>query len=219
MPVSLSLTVDTKAVERDLARLAPAIRRKVIPAALNRTTDEALRKVRSDLPRYFTIRSPWVAKGFRTDKATPAKIEGRIFHRDQYLVAQEEGGDKTGRDGGHVAVPDEARPNPRAMTPRSKWPGKLKRTFVVRAKSGALLLYQRTGKKVGKRPLVNKRGKVRPKVARGLRNPNVKLMYVLTRRVRVKARWPFSRQVALVVANRWGVNVDGYLGLALNGRL
>lgn len=218
MSVSLGITVDTKAVERDLARLEPAIRRKVIPAAINRTADEALRAAKADLPKRFTIRNGWVAKGLRTRKATPTKLEGSVYHKDAYMVRQEEGGTKDGQQGGKVAVPILGKPKGtirREVTPRSKWPSKLKNTFAVKGRNGETLIFQRI------RPR-GRRRKNAPRttpVPRGQRDPTWRLMYVIKPSVRVKPRWQFTPTITRVVAERWGINVDGYLGLAIAGRL
>lgn len=221
MPVLPTIHVDTRAVERELARIPQAIARKVIPAAINRTTDEALRTMQRALPQRFTIRTPWVGKGFRTDKATPTKHVGRLYHRDEYLVRQEEGGTKRGRDGGKVAVPVLGAPRGSIrtkVTRPSQWPGKLKNSFAVQGKHGETLIFQRTRKKAP-RPKGTRRGVV-VKQPRGLaNNPTVRLMYILERSVPVKPRFQMLPTVSRVVAERWGANVDGYLSLALNGRL
>jgi hypothetical protein len=46
------------------------------------------------LPRFFRIRSGWLAKGFKTEHAKRDKLEAMVGHKDEYMKWQAEGGNK-----------------------------------------------------------------------------------------------------------------------------
>ncbi|MDQ3230659.1 MAG: hypothetical protein M3Q07_02480 [Pseudobdellovibrionaceae bacterium] len=92
--------------------------------ALNRTAKTAVDEIKADMPRRFTLRSGWVQKGIRHDKATLNNPAARVYSVDRHMLKQEEG--EVWRPDGHVAIPSAARPSKSSLIPRSMLPGALR---------------------------------------------------------------------------------------------
>ncbi|WAP69052.1 hypothetical protein [Jiella pelagia] len=160
--------------------------RKQIPfasaLALTMVAKDAQQKVRQSLPSTFTIRNGWVAKGIQVKAANKRQfpMQAEVGTKDDFMARQSEGGDKTGRNGGSVAVPVGARAQQSDITRKSKWPGALlrrKKTFIIKPHAG---------RSKGQR-LVYKR-----------EPQGLKLLYILQRKVNVKPVWRFKEQVERV---------------------
>jgi hypothetical protein len=93
------------------------------------------------------------------------------------MALQERGGIERAEDGGRLAQPLAARPSKSAVTPPSKWPGKLKRSFAVTTDEGETFILQRKGRKGRKRRKVKLDASESASGER--RDPNLKVMYKL----------------------------------------
>lgn len=182
-------------------------------------------EAKKNLPGKFTIRTGWIAKGFRVKTATKRDLSSAVSQLDPFMALQETGGEKRPTARSTVAVPVQmdrqghpgARPDPEDVTRPSKWPGALlqgKRGFIVRLRTGDELVLRRIRrgrKKVRARDAAGhfiassgaRRRKGGPKQLRkmGQQDPRVSVMYLLKRRVKIRARWGF-REAAAQYASR-----------------
>lgn len=142
------LTVD--ADWTGLSRYLNAITRRQLPFATARATtklaQEAQAAVRAGLPRHFTIRSAWVPRGIRIQRAEkrdwPA-VQAIVGSIDWFMELQETGATRTPQGSRqHLPVPKAVRPTKETRVPRSKWPSALlrkggrRRAFVGRIRGG-----------------------------------------------------------------------------------
>jgi hypothetical protein len=184
--VNVTITLDTTAFRRDLARASDAIVRRVMPKAINRTAFEILDAERTEAAHSFMFAGPatrtyLAGRGsFRFDGATADKLEARITPRQQeraqaILAKQQRGATVTpGQDesieaGGMLAIPVGARRGARGRVRSSELPGALLR------KGG--------------------RGYIRGRalLVRNRRTGDVRVMYALAPRVTIPARFDFYR--------------------------
>lgn len=182
--------------------------------ALTRTQEEARDAAKQRLPSQFTIRNTWVSKGFRVQRATKEKLIATLWHKDEYMGLQQSGGVKLPKNAKSVAIPEGARPVKTATTPRSKWPGRLKRRVYIKDKSDPSTVYefQRTGRrtrgKIGKHHIDRRFG---PRQ----KDPSLKLMYVLKKGVRVTPRLDLDGTVIKIARARMALNFKGFLEYAM----
>jgi len=168
--------------------------------ALTWTARDARTQLKADLPATFTIRSGWVAKGIRFEKArkTDDPIAAEVGHLDDYMKLQAEGGTRQ-TSTQSVAVPVGIRKTPQTRTTPAKWPRRLLRKrkhFIapLSASISTLGLFRRRG---------------------GRRNPRLDLLYVMAERAVVPKRWPLEETVEQVVADVWPENARKALEKAL----
>ena len=187
--------------------------------ALTRTVEEAREEARNRLPSQFTIRNTWVSKGFRVERARKDNLVSTLWHKDAYMGLQQSGGEKRPKAAKSVAIPHGDRfPGARGTiagkTSRSKWPGNIKRRVYLKDRSdpSTVFEFQRTGRrtrgKVGKHHIDRRFG---PRQ----KDPNLKLMYVLKRGVRVTPRLDLDGTVVKVARARMAVNFKGFLEHAM----
>jgi hypothetical protein len=183
--VDFRVTFDVKPFARwldhEIARQIPF----ATALALTRVAKIAQGVVRAELPRHFTIRTPFVAKGIRIRAATKSRLFAEVGSKDRFMRAQALGGTKTAKEGSHVAIPVGARTTPTSVTRKGKWPGRLlsrKRHFVAPLPSGAAGIWRRKGPK---------------------RRPRLILQYILSKQAKIQARWPLFATVERVVAAVW----------------
>jgi len=114
--------------------------------SLNDTAFKAREFIIRDMPNVFTLRNKWVQRGVRVKKSKKKSLLVKVFHRDQFLEKQEEGGILRGK-GNRLAIPDKIRKNPRRRITRAKRPRVIiKKRNVYKGKFGIL---QRTKRKPG----------------------------------------------------------------------
>lgn len=85
---------------------------------------------RRELPRRFTIRNTWVAKGIRIKPAKKTRLVAEVYSRDDFMERQEEGGTKRPKQGQHLAVPVDARRNKRGIITKANRPTSIKMLFL-----------------------------------------------------------------------------------------
>ncbi len=163
--------------------------------ALNRTAKTAVDGIKADMPRRFTLRSVWVQKGIRHDKATLKNPAARVYSVDRYMRKQEEG--ELWRPDGHVAIPSAARPSKTSLIPRSMLPGALRgqkdvfKADFSRNPSSKIFplmgLWQRVGG--GKR---------------------IRLLYLLKGQKHTRATWEFTEQVESTVRRFFGAYFEAH---------
>ena len=166
---------------------------------LTQTAQDARAAIATRLADDFTIRANWVARGIRIQVATKHSLESAVGSVDRFMEMQATGGEREGRDGKRVAVPEAARKTPSSITRPSKWPGKLlldrKRYFAKPIGSGdAIGVFKRLGRD----------GRA-----------GVQLWYVLAKSSTIQARWPFEAIVDQIARERLNDNIVKMLNLAL----
>ena len=175
------------------------------------------------LPHYFTIRSGWLAKGFRTNHATRDKLVAWVGQKDPFMAAQALGGTKP-PEKGQMGIPQDGTvpgsiPMPRGTSGErptyrgSNWPKQLIRAIdAFEAKRTKAL-----GKKKGSKSQVRMLG-----TASRMRASENKLVFlrhasVPTLAIRIasgKGRgkyaplW-FLRTTPVKIPKRWGFFRDG----------
>lgn len=165
--------------------------------ALTRTAQDAKAEIVAELPRRFTIRTGWLAKGIRIRPATKANLVATVLSLDHFMALQETGGAKTPRQGGRLGVPIGARPTPSAVTRPGIFPGALMRrgrSYVI-DEGERVLMFRRAG--------------------HGRRSRS-ELMYVLRPSVAVEPRFGFRDTVTRVALDRFAVRLGetiGHIGL------
>lgn len=196
-PLVLELELDAREL---LGWLDEDVERQVRFATalgLTWTARDARDKLRDDLPKRFVIRTGWLAKGIRFKKATKATLEAEVGSVDSFMRLQEEGGYKESIEGERIGIPIAARRNRRAVTRRSRWPGRVAasaRAYVEEGAKGQAALYQRIGRGTSEK---------------------LRLMWILTKRVRISPRWRMRQTVERVVAERWPINAKAALERAI----
>lgn len=182
---------------------------------LTRTAEEAVAVNKAALPSRFIVRRNWIAKGYRVDRATKTNLTATIRHLDRFMALQEFGGTKTAGAVGVVAIPEGARPTPTAVTPPSRWPGRIPRHFYV-GQGANRYEFQR----------MSKRARLRKGLGHGTphgsghealrgRDPAIQLMYVLRPSVRIPPRLNLVNDTKLTIASRFAVNLDGFLRFSI----
>lgn len=173
----------------DLAKDLEDLARKQVPfataLALTRTAQDVRGHLRETLGDYFVTRNKWVAGSMQMTKATKATLEAHAGTVYEPMALQDEGGQKTGKDGGTVAVPVAARADETKRTTPATWPGRLakKRDFFLATfgdgvvgkasdGSGGVGIFQRIGRRAEKKHL--------------------KLWWLIEPEVHVEPRWPFE---------------------------
>jgi hypothetical protein len=187
--------------------------------ALTRTAEEYNREEASALPQYFTVRNSWVSKGFRVDRASKRNLVATAFHKDPFMGLQATGGTKTPSAGKKtVAVPviGGARRTLQSTTPRSKWPGRLKGSFVITTPKGDKLVAVRQGKRGRRKKRKIAFNFATDRRAKGQKDPRVRVMYLLESSVRMRKRWPYADvgHAGAYFHRRFPANIDGYLRAA-----
>lgn len=179
-----------------------AIAQKQIPFALsvaiNETLAEAQKAVRQELPRRFTIRNKWVAKGIVIQRSTKQKAVGSIGSRDEFMALQEFGGQKRAR-GGRIAIPTRAlKSRTRAGIVRKRLRPrqilKRKKVFVGETRKGTGAIFERKGTASASRLIP---------------------LYFFIESARVRRRFGFERTVEKTVARRWEKNFGKALAKAI----
>ena len=150
--------------------------------ALTRTAQTAQAEVRARLPDTFEIRNNWISKGIRISPARKASLEASVHTKDRFLSLHLQGGDRVPHSPGKDAVPVGARRNKRDFTRKATYPGKLLadngKGYKAEIHPGVYGVFRRKGKGAKSRTT---------------------LMWLLVKKIEIKATWPFDEQVAGVV--------------------
>ncbi|MDO4560805.1 MAG: hypothetical protein Q4C86_07620 [bacterium] len=173
--------------------------------ALYDTAKEVQEAVRADLPKEFTIRSPWVSKGIRI-KPTSSKAIRNASHSisgmevsvgtvDAFMVMQELGGVKEQRrKNRRLAIPKR---NPQSeLVDKKKWPKALLKMpgyFMWTRSDGRSFLFYRAQK---------------------ARYP-IELKYSFAESVRVPARWDLRKRAMEVALKSYGKNFQSAFDKAM----
>lgn len=192
--MNVKTTLDLNELRRTLRKNE----RKQIPFAIalatTMTGNDTVDELRRELPRRFTIRNNWTAKGIRATRATKSKPYSHVYTRDHYMRLHEEGGRKlsTSSDG---TVP----------IPRKILKSKAQR--MTRAKSGRAIPKLLKQKKTYKAPIGNRgnMGILRRKGRGGQGPPD--LLWILEKNpVRIKPTWNFEDTAVRVMRKRFDHN-------------
>ncbi|MCP4352303.1 MAG: hypothetical protein GY795_43145 [Desulfobacterales bacterium] len=167
--------------------------------ALTNTAKKAQEKLRQGLGSKFTMRRTWVAKGIQVKAANKRQplhlMEAIIGSKDEFMLRQELGGVKKGRSGHRIAIPVGARRTRKSVTTKRSWPTqvlKRKNVFILEQKFGREAIIQR-----------NKSG-------------DIKLLYLLQRKVKVKKRWDFRETVNEVAQEQFNSQFNKAFDRALD---
>jgi hypothetical protein len=167
--------------------------------ALTRTAKAAQAEVIRQLPERFTIRTTWVKRGIRIIPATKKRLQSSVIVKDDFMIRQEEGGEKRSLTGHAVAIPVAIRASKRSVTRPSRYPGALldkPRHFLApfRSDPSTRGLFRRRGKK------------------------SLTLLYILKDSVDVPARFEFEETVGDVAAKVFGKELDKAVDVAFKPR-
>ncbi|MBF0140110.1 MAG: hypothetical protein HQL74_07505 [Magnetococcales bacterium] len=169
--------------------------------ALTETAKAIQAEVRQELPKKFTIRTGWIAKGIQVKAATKSNLVAKVVVKDEFMALQEEGGMKQSITGKALGVPIGARPNPLSTTRPSMFPGALlkKTGYFIAPITGKSLTARSEGKNgynrrrrmnttlitadhVGKMALWHRRGK---------KSLPIDLIYIFESAVKITPRFGF----------------------------
>lgn len=180
----ISIQIDTGPIVRALEGSTKQIP-FAIASALTATAKAGQAEIVDTLGEDMTIRNGWTAKGIRIEPARKDKLEAAVGSRDRFMALQALGGEREGKDGHAQAIPVGIRPTPQALTPRSKWPGKMlqkRAVFMAKTHSGRLGIWRRTGK---------------------AGYPIALLYWIQRGAVHVKARWHLAERFGATAAKVW----------------
>ena len=183
----ISVKVDQRSLQRAFKSLG-----KDVPKAMAETLTilalSSRKKLIATLPEHMHIRSKWSEKGMQAIPARPSKLTAEVGSTRAYMVDQVYGGTRTGSEAiPQVGADGQPRKSIQDLTRPSKWPGKLiakdatkpaakRRIVVMPTKSGARGVWKKTGRM--------KRGRVP--------SSPLKLLYVLSKQVRIRPSWPLA---------------------------
>jgi hypothetical protein len=192
--------------KRLMARF-PAKAAKALSQAVHFAAKIAQGHVIQDLPKHFKIRSKWVPGSIRTQSLGDQTVAVGVLKGSAFMVQQETGGEK--REGGKpMAIPirDASSYASGATSPpfrgqdqmqqtlQGRWPSKLPKAFTIRTANDRNIVVQVKG-----------RGK----------KSRLQVVYILKRRVKIKARWNFRETVIKVAGEYVPRLFMGYLGRGL----
>lgn len=139
--ITLALKVDWDRMGEQLAQW-PKHAQVSIAKALTRMAFDARDAVRETIPQRFTLRRPWIVQGVVVKPAETNRLVAVVAHRDPFLVWQERGGVRGGKNaiplGSFTAL---ARSQ---VIPKALWPGSLMKQTGVFVKKGVVV--KRAGK-------------------------------------------------------------------------
>lgn len=201
--VEITIKFDFLSLTEKLSTMA----QKQIPfatsLALNNVAKIAQKELREELPRIFTLRTSWLAKGIQF-KAARAKDWPESFveigSRDDFMALQETGGEKTAIGNKRTATPFGARPTPQSVTKPAVWPGKLlkrKNYFAGRIGEG------------------QRRAGAEGIFKRAQNDEPPELMYILTKSVKIKPRWTLRETLDQKFNRHWDTEFGKALARAL----
>jgi hypothetical protein len=230
----ITVSVDLNQLNGITDRAAQRVR-KAGKLALNRTAVEFQAAERVDMQGRFTIRRPWVLQGVKIDRgdfATDQKLSARI-HIDQahdFLDKFEEGTPKVSTIGGSLVVPDHIKRwtkadgiIPRFLRPKSFGLRKKlqtadgvtlfigdRRTFMIKRSDGSGVILQRVNKRNRKKRLDGLRGPAFDIASRTRRDPDLRMLYTLTKKARTPRLLGFHDRARSVFHARFAVNFEGF---------
>jgi len=184
-------------------------------SALTRTAQDVQEAVRTEMPRNFTIRRPWVVQGIRIKPANKQNLTAEVYSRDPFMGLQERGGVKRAIGkrvfewGDYLAVPVDARRGKTDIVRPQDRPKALIDPFVLTARDGRKYLAVKSltvGKNV--RSIKTMRGKQK-------RETGVRLMYVLVKQETLRPRLGLTATAARIVPARWPINLANALEQAV----
>jgi hypothetical protein len=202
---TIEIAFDFSGMERSFKRFSKRQVPFVIASALTETVVDTQFKLRGDLPKMFTIRNNWTAKGIRTKAAHKGRLVAVVGSVDRYMQQQTTGETKKSTSKA-LGVPVKARFRPTTKLTQGKWPGKMfdkRKGFIAKTKSGTSALFVPV--KPRKRKSSNQAKRRRKGGRKRIRR--LKLMYYLKDSVRVKPRWPLEQTLRRVAAKEWVGNL------------
>lgn len=209
--MELSVQTDIEQAIRKLQSIAEAQQlRFAVAAALTDTAKQGQAEVKANMPRRFTLRRQWVVSGIRIKPATKADLEAWVYSKDPFMGRQEQGGIKRPKEDQHLAVPYQARRNPRSLIRTADLPRNLGKASIdvvnrrgaaktIKGKGGQAFKFE-TG---GITYLVRRRGK------------KLEFLYALKRDAKVEPRLGLAQDVTRIAKTRFMRNLEGRLTMAV----
>lgn len=161
------------AVIKRLLNLPKKVRYAAAKAVNDTAKEVQTFTVQSLLPDKFTLRArgaPWWKPGnplgFNIKFANKDTLTGEVGSRANWLKLHEEGGTKTARSGGRIAIVEGARPSPTSVIPRARKPRQMMdsgKAFMVPTKAGPGI-YERAGKKLHLLYLIKPSAQINPEL-------------------------------------------------------
>lgn len=213
-----------------------------VSLAMNRTAEEAQEAQRVAMRREYTIRRPWVLQGIKIPRGGFASKQNLsvtigVDPARDFLTKFERGGKKRPRRGGRsIAVPEGAKRNKQDIVPKSQRPRSFEftrgssslatRVTVMRGNRGTMMIRYPDGRGfIFQR--VRRRGKTKARrvnhldgramdiASRTRRDPDLRLLFLLTPEVTVANSLGFTPRMRRVFTERFPVNFSGMFDFAL----
>jgi hypothetical protein len=172
-------------------------------ATLNNVAFLAKEKLREELPRKFILRNKWTERGLFVWKAKRGESQVAVGSTREYMKDQMDGNPAKPAENVFHSIPRRVRPNRRALVPRSKYPSKLlankKRYYVGTVESQGAQLG------IWERPKERKKTKNMMRSFTRHIGPEAppRLMYLFTKKINIRKRWPLEQTLARVTASEW----------------
>lgn len=245
----IGVEIDERPVKEALRSLHRDQVPYALAQAINKTGVQGQEKVRDRMAREFTQRrKTWMDRSIkigRGDFATKQKLRAIVKvetpgakDRSDVIAKFEDGGTKRPKDGRRLAVPDEVKRTGKGVISKTQRPkafdfeligtgpdgtqvfrGK-KKTFMVKRPDGTGGIYQRTGRKTGKRGRRRAdqgRRMVSDLFSRRTRDANVRTLYRFTPDAKIDTRLHFTETIEGVVKARFSRNFDEAFAKAIEG--
>lgn len=137
----IGLKSDIENLTASLTAFKPDQLPYTIARALTLTAKQAQAAVRGAMPDNFILRrKEFLESGVLVEAATKDKLTAIVWDRDDFMARQESGDDKIPIDGGrNLAIPLDARPNPRSIIPEALRPANLGRAVYTISRKGNLI--------------------------------------------------------------------------------
>lgn len=186
-----------------------------VATGLTKTAKEGQKASHGALRGTFTLRGNWYAQSNKFGiKVKPAKrddLSAEVRTQADWLELHEKGGTKTAR-GGTLAIPQTAirpRGSTKKIVTRLK-PRNLKRTFVIKTKSGPVL-FQRVNTYIRHQGPTLKGGPTRRRKRTG---SDIQAVYSFEPRARIRKQSTFFKPIDTVVRRRLRTNIDAAVNKA-----
>lgn len=195
----IQIKIDQAAVQRQMNDLVADQLPYATSRALTWLAVDCQTEIKRQLPQRFTLRNAWVKKGVRMKAATKTRLQSEVFHLDDYMERQEDGGIKYPL-GRHLAIPVRVAGTARGIIKGNNRPKALlsKGSYKAsRKKGGTHRVF-----KIDESTPDRQRHGMHPGIYMANGN-NLMLLYRLIPKGNVKKRWEFETTCKQVVNSRF----------------
>lgn len=118
--IALRVATDLGALQKRLGAQLSRRLPSVLAQAMTKTAFDARDAVRRTMPDRFTLRRPWVVQGVQAQGATPGRLKAVVGSRDAFMVWQETGGLRVGKNA--IPLGPLAQQAKTQVIPKRLWP-------------------------------------------------------------------------------------------------